>query len=84
MLAVHTHSDLCIRSPVWRCHLVSNPGSDGFGGASTVLNHIVHPIQDPLGSILVAGQKSVRLKKDKSMISIKSLIKRMMGKLSAH
>lgn len=70
-LALHTHSDLCIGSPVWRCHLVSEPGGDSFGGARAVLRHwldnVVHPIQDPLGSVLVVGQKSVRLREERVM-----------------
>lgn len=55
--ALHTHSDLCVGSPVWRCHLISEPGSDSFGGAGAVLwhwlDHVVHPIQYPLGRVLM-------------------------------
>lgn len=59
------HRDLRVGSPVRRRHLVSEPGSDGFGGTRAVLrhrlDHVVHAIQDPLGGVLVGGQKGVRL-----------------------
>lgn len=56
---LHPHRDLCVGSPVGGGHLVSEPGGDSFGGAGAVLrhslDHVVHPVQNPLGSILVCG-----------------------------
>lgn len=55
--AIHTHSDLCVGSPVWWRYLISEPGSDSFSGACAVLwhwlDHVVHPIQYPLGRVLM-------------------------------
>lgn len=69
-LSSATHSDLIVWSPVRRGNLVSQPGCNSLGGTSTVLghrlNHVVHPIQDPLSSILMVGQKGVRLRKRNS------------------
>lgn len=63
-----THNDLCVGSPVRWCHLVSEPGSDGFGGTGAVLrhwlDHKIHPVEDPLGGILVGGRECVGLKEE--------------------
>lgn len=76
--APRTHSNLCVGSPVRWCHLVSEPGGDGFGGACAVLrhrlDHVVHPIQDPLGGVLVVGQKGVRLREER-VVEIRLTIK---------
>lgn len=57
------HRDLCVGSPVGRRHLVSEPGRDSFSGAGAVLrhrlDHVVHPVQNPLGSVLVGGQEGI-------------------------
>lgn len=67
-LALHTHSDLCVGSPVRRGHLVSEPGCDRFSGTGAVLRHRLdhkaHPIQDPLSSVLMVGQERVRLREE--------------------
>jgi len=67
-LVLNTYCDLCIGPPVRRRHLVSEPGCDSFSGAGTILrhrlDHIVHTIQHPLGSILVVGQKGVGLREE--------------------
>lgn len=60
-----THGDVCVGSPIERGHLVSEPGRDSLGGARAVLrhrlDHKVHPIQHPLGRILVVCQEGLRL-----------------------
>lgn len=61
------HRDLRVGSPVGGGHLVGEPGGDGLGGAGAVLghglDHVVHPVQNPLGGVLVRAQESIRLRK---------------------
>ena len=64
-VCVSTHSDLVVGPPVGRGHLVREPGGHSLSGPRAVLghglDHIVDPVQDPLGRVLVVHQEGLAL-----------------------
>lgn len=62
---VQTYQDEGVGFPVGRGDLVGEPGGDCFGGFDTELGHrlgnVFHPVQQPLGSVVVVFQEPVRL-----------------------
>lgn len=60
-----THQDERVGFPVGRGDLVGEPGGDCFGGFDAELGHrlrnVFDPVQQPLGSVVIVFQKTVRL-----------------------
>lgn len=65
LTALPTHQDERVGFPVGRGDLVGEPGSDCFSGFDAELGHrlgnVFDPVQQPLGSVVVVFQETVRL-----------------------
>lgn len=64
--ALVTYQDKGVRFPVGRSDLVGKPGGDCFGGFDAEFGHglrnVFHPIQQPLGGVVVVLQKTIGLR----------------------
>lgn len=70
-----TYQDEGVGFPVSGSNLVSKPGGDCFGRFDTEFRHrlrdVFNSIQQPLGSVVVVLQKTIRLKRSQEISRVK-------------